>query len=65
MAKPKKKGGLRIPDLRKRNLSLSCKWWWKLEVGEGIWQEIVKKKYVKSSCIAQLKAKSSNSPCFE
>jgi hypothetical protein len=26
------------------NLSLLCKWWWKLEKEEGIWQEVVKKK---------------------
>lgn len=27
------------------NLSLLCKWWWKLEKGEGLWQEIVTKKF--------------------
>jgi hypothetical protein len=27
------------------NISLLCKWWWKFEKGEGMWQEIVKKKY--------------------
>jgi hypothetical protein len=27
------------------NLSLLCKWWWKLEFEEGMWQEIVRKKY--------------------
>ena len=40
----KKKGGLGIKDLRKLNISLLCKWWWKLETGDGLWQEIVKKK---------------------
>lgn len=28
---PKKKGGLGIYDLRKMNLCLLSKWWWKLE----------------------------------
>ena len=44
IAKPKQKGGLGIHDLRKMNLSLLCKWWWKVEKGEGLWQEIVRKK---------------------
>jgi len=39
-----KKGGLGIKDLGKLNISLLCKWWWKLETGDGLWQEIVKKK---------------------
>jgi hypothetical protein len=45
ITKPKKKGGLGVKDLRKMNISLLCKWWWKLESGEGLWQEIVRKKY--------------------
>jgi hypothetical protein len=32
-----------IKDLRRMNLNLLCKWWWKLEYGEGLWQEIVRK----------------------
>jgi hypothetical protein len=31
IARPKNKGGLGVKDLRKMNLSLLCKWWWKLE----------------------------------
>jgi hypothetical protein len=44
IAIPKRKGGLGIKDQRRMNLSLLCKWWWKLENG-GLWQEIVRKKY--------------------
>jgi hypothetical protein len=62
--KPKKKGGLGIKDLRKLNLSLLCRWWWKLENEEGLWQTIVRKKYVKSSCVAQLKKRQPNSPVW-
>ena len=40
----KKKGGLGVKDLWKMNISLMCKWWWKLERSEGLWQEIVRKK---------------------
>jgi hypothetical protein len=42
ITKPKKKGGLGVKDLRKMNISLLCKWWWKFENEEGLWQEIVR-----------------------
>jgi hypothetical protein len=32
------------------NISLLCKWWWSLENDEGLWQDIVKIKYV-PTCI--------------
>jgi len=37
ICKSKKKGGLRIKDLRKMNVSLLAKWWWKLELRTGRW----------------------------
>jgi hypothetical protein len=46
------------------NLSLLCKWWWKLETGEGLWQEIVRKKYKIKGGIARLKHKPDNSPVW-
>jgi hypothetical protein len=36
IVRPKKKGGLGVKDLRRMNLSLLCKWWWKLENEEGL-----------------------------
>jgi hypothetical protein len=36
ICKSKKKGGLGIKDIRKMNLSLLCKWWWKLEKEPGL-----------------------------
>jgi hypothetical protein len=62
IARPKQKGGLGVKDLRKMNLSLLCKWWWKLENGEGLWQEIVKKKYKIKGGIATLRYNPNNSP---
>jgi hypothetical protein len=47
ICKNKKKGDLGIKDLRKLNISLLCKWWWRLETEEGLWQEIIKHKYLK------------------
>lgn len=42
----KKNGGLGIKDLMLLNISLLCKWWWKLENEEGIWQKLIRKKYM-------------------
>jgi hypothetical protein len=50
-----KKGGLGIKDLRKMNLSLLCKWWWKLEHEEGLWQKIVRQKYKITKGITSLR----------
>jgi hypothetical protein len=61
ITRPKQKGGLGIKDLRKMNISLLCKWWWKLEHEEGLWQEIVKKKYKIIRGIAQLQKNPRNS----
>ena len=52
IAKPKQKGGLGIHDLRKMNLSLLCKWWWKLkwknvkDYGKKIWRKNMLNKIV-------------------
>jgi hypothetical protein len=37
----KSKGGLGVEDLRKINISLLCKWWWRFETQDGLWQQIV------------------------
>jgi len=60
----KKKGSLGVKDLWKMNISLMCKWWWKLERSEGLWQEIVRKKYVNNCCLISLKNKPTNSPVW-
>jgi hypothetical protein len=62
--RPKRKGGLGVKDLRRMNISLLCKWWWKIENEEGLWQEIVRKKYKIKGEIVQLKTKQSNSPLW-
>jgi hypothetical protein len=64
ITKPKKKGGLGVKDLRKMNISLLCKWWWKLENEEGLWREIVRKKYKVRGGIVNLRDKPSNSPMW-
>jgi hypothetical protein len=51
ICKPKCKGGLGIKNLTKFNISLICKWWWKLEEGVGPWQDFMWKKYLRNSGI--------------
>jgi hypothetical protein len=51
ICKHKKKGGLGIRNLRKMNISLMTKWWWKLDNETGLWQEIVRFKYLKNDSI--------------
>jgi len=64
ITKPKSKGGLGIKDLRRMNISLLCKWWWKVENGEGIWQEIIREKYLKKGMICMLTKNPKNSPVW-
>ena len=45
VCRPREKGGLGIKNLKLLNIALLCKWWWKLESGEGLLQELVRVKY--------------------
>jgi hypothetical protein len=62
--KSKKKGGLDIKNLRKMNISLLCKWWWMLETEDELWQEIVRKKYIKQPPICLIQEKMTDSPLW-
>jgi hypothetical protein len=64
ICKSKKRGGLGIKDIRKMNLSLLCKWLWKLDREVGLWQQIVKHKYLKNDTISSVKHKQSDSPIW-
>jgi hypothetical protein len=45
ICKPRQKGGLGIKNFKLFNHCLLCKWWWKLETKDGLWQRLVKAKY--------------------
>lgn len=64
ITKPKEKGGLCIKDLRRMNVSLLCKWRWKVENESRIWHDIVRKKYLKKGGITHLKKSNKNSPMW-
>jgi hypothetical protein len=57
--------GLGIKNLRKMNISLLCKWWWILKNENGLWQELVKLKYVHDSPVCLIKPKMNDSPCWK
>jgi hypothetical protein len=53
-----------IKDLRKLNISLLVKWWWLLEMDEGLWQDIVKIKYIKESPTCLIPPRYNDSPIW-
>lgn len=55
ICKHKKKGGLGIKDIRKMNISLLCKWWWKLECEDDLWQQIIHFKYLNGKQVCTVK----------
>jgi hypothetical protein len=55
---------LGIKDIRKMNISLLCKWWWKLENRDGLWQDIIKFKYLKNASICTLRHRHNDSPIW-
>lgn len=54
---PKDLGGLGVLDLDLMNISLLCKWLWKLENSEGLWQSILRKKYLRKQTLTQAMAR--------
>jgi hypothetical protein len=61
ICKSKRKGGLVVKDIKKMNISLLCKWWWKLDTEDGLWQQIIRFKYLKNNSICSVKHKQNDS----
>jgi hypothetical protein len=64
ICKSRRKGDLGIKDLRKLNISLMCKWWWRLEKEDGLWQEIIRYKYMRTKLIHKVSHKLNDSPIW-
>ena len=47
------------------NISLLCKWWWKLEAEEGLWQQIVRQKYMSKDTVGSVKHMLDDSPMWK
>ena len=61
--KSKKQGGLGIKKIQKMNISLLC-WWWKLEAEKGMWQDIIKRKYMQDTNVGSVRHKVDDSPVW-
>jgi hypothetical protein len=55
--KPKSVGGLGIIDLEVQNKCLLIQWLFKLLDEDGLWQEIINKKYLKNKMLSQVEKK--------
>ena len=65
ICRSKNKGGLGVKDLRKQNINLLTKWWWKLETQQGLWQEVIRAKYLKKDTVTSVKSRFSDSPIWK
>ena len=61
MRQPKQQGGLGIQDLDIQNKYLLRKWLYKLCNEEGLWQEILRNKYLKNCTLSQISKKAGDS----
>ena len=57
LCRPKEQGGLGIMDLKVRNKFFLSKWLFKLTNEDGIWQQILRNKYLKSKTLTQVEKK--------
>jgi hypothetical protein len=64
ICRSKRKGGLGIKDIRKMNISLLCKWWWKLDNEKELWQDIVRYKYLRSGSVCTMSHRQPDSPMW-
>jgi hypothetical protein len=46
------------------NISLLCKWWWRLENESGLWQDVVRAKYLQNATIGTVSHKMGDSPVW-
>lgn len=57
-------GGLGILDLEIQNKCLLSKWLFKLFNEDGLWQEVLRKKYVKDKCLSEIEKKKQETHTF-
>jgi hypothetical protein len=51
---PKDQGGLGIQDLEVKNTTLLGKWLFRLLTEDGVWQTLLRRKYVGSKALSQV-----------
>jgi hypothetical protein len=65
ICRPKEQGGLGVEVLELKNKSLLSKWLYKIMNEEGVWQEILQNKYLKTKTLSQVSAKPTDSPIWK
>jgi hypothetical protein len=63
--RPKDQGGLGIDVLDVKNSCLLSKWMFKIINEEGMWQELLCNKYLKTKTIVEVQAKPTDSPFWK
>ncbi len=53
VCRPKDQGGLRIHDLQVKNEALLSKWLFKLLTEDGVWQTMLRNKYLGQKAVSQ------------
>jgi len=61
MCQPKDQGGLGIQNLEIQNKCLLSKWLFRLLNEEGMWQELLRNKYIKNKTLGSCEKKSTDS----
>jgi len=61
LCKPKSVGGLGIINLDTQNKCLLSKWLFKLLNEEGLWQDLLRKKYLKNKTLSQVEKRKGDS----
>jgi len=61
LRQPKEQGGLGIQDLDIQNKCLLSKWLYKLCNEEGLWQDLLRNKYLKHRTLSQISKKAGDS----
>jgi hypothetical protein len=54
VCRPKDQGGLGVHDLEVKNSALLGKWMFKLLTEDGVWQTLLKRKYIGSKSLSQV-----------
>jgi hypothetical protein len=65
ICRPKDQGGLGIEVLELKNRCLLSKWLFKLINEDGVWQELLRNKYLNSKTLSQVTAKPFDSPFWK
>lgn len=61
ICQPREQEGLGVSDLQLKNVSMLCRWIWRLKNEEGDWQNLVRAKYLKRGTFTQCKPNAAHS----